>query len=112
MELISTFQHKRRRYVTFHFNNYYRRISYVTFLFNNYHCTRSIAKSKLLNGTETSFRRALISDNSVSLVRLKRELWVGAKHHRSGRGRGGGGVIMSTPTSKHIPNQKASLKKD
>ena len=92
MELISTSQHKRRRYVTFHFNNYYRRISYVTFLFNNYYCTRSIAKSKLLNGTETSFRRALILDNSVSLVRLKNELWVGAKHHLSGLervGRGG-----------------------
>ena len=77
-------------YVFGNTDTYYRRISYVTFLFNNYHCTRSIAKSKLLNGTETSFSRALISDNSVSLVRLKRELWVGAKQHRSGLGRGGG----------------------
>ena len=48
-------------YVFGNTDRYYRRISYVTFLFNNYHCTRS--KSKLLNGTETSFRRALISDN-------------------------------------------------
>ena len=74
MEWITTFQHKRRRYMTFQPNNYYRRISYVTFLFNYYHCT--ISKSKLLNGTETSFRRALISNNSVSFV-LKKELWVG-----------------------------------
>ena len=48
-------------YVFGNTDRYYKRISYVTFLFNNYHCTRS--KSKLLNGTETSFRRALISDN-------------------------------------------------
>ena len=89
------------RYVFRNTDRYYRRISYVTFLFNNYHCTRSIAKSKLLNGTETSFRSALISDKSVSLVRLKRELWAGAKHHRielGPSGGGGGGVIMSTPT--------------
>ena len=48
-------------YVFGNTDRYYRRISYVTFPFNNYHCTRS--KSKLLNGTETSFSRALISDN-------------------------------------------------
>ena len=35
-------------------------------------------KSKPLNGTKTSFRCALISNNSVSLV-LKRELLVGTK---------------------------------
>ena len=53
-------------YVFGNTDRYYRRISYVTFLFNNYHCTRFIAKSKLLNGTETSFRLALISDNRVT----------------------------------------------
>ena len=69
----------------------------MTFLFNNYHCT--IYKSKLLNGTETSFRRALIPNNSVSLV-LKKELWVGTKTVGAGRGGwgGGGGVIISTST--------------
>ena len=66
---------------------YYRRISYVTFLFNNYHCT--ISKSKLLNGTETSFRCALISNNSVSLV-LKRGLWVGTKNRDGAKERGDG----------------------
>ena len=90
MELISTFQHKRRRYVTFQPNNYYmyRRISYVSFLFNNYHCT--ISKSKPLNGTETSLRRALISNNSVSLV-LKKELWISTEDIGAGRGGCGGG---------------------
>ena len=44
----------------------YRGISYVTFLLNNYHCT--ICKSKLLSGTEYSFRRALVLNNSVTLV--------------------------------------------
>ena len=39
-------------YVFGNTDRYYRRISYVTFLFNSHHCTRSIAKSKLLNGTE------------------------------------------------------------
>ena len=49
----------------------------MTFLLNNYPCT--ICKSKLLSGTETRFRRALmISNNSVTLV-LKKELWVGTK---------------------------------
>ena len=72
-------------------DRYYRRISYVTFLFNNYHCT--ISKSKLLNGTETSFRCALISNNSVSLV-LKRGLWVGTKNIGAGLGgRGGGNYV-------------------
>ena len=54
----------------------------MTSLFSNYHCT--ICKSKLLNGTETSFRRALIPNNVVSLL-LKKELWVGTKK-QSGTG--------------------------
>ena len=62
----------------------------MRFLLNNYHCT--ICKSKLLNGTETSFRRALILNTSVTLV-LKKELWVGKKawgRDEAGRARGGG----------------------
>ena len=55
----------------------------MTFLLNNYHCT--ICKSKLLSGTETSLRRALISNNSGTLV-LKKELWVGTKIIGAGRG--------------------------
>ena len=60
----------------------------MTFLLNNYHCT--ICKSKLLSGTETSLRRALISINSVTFV-LKKELWVGTKI--IGAGRGGTGRV-------------------
>ena len=61
----------------------------MTFLFNNYYC--KISKNKLVNGTETSFKRAPISNNSVSLV-SKRELWVGTKNIGAGRG---GWVVMS-----------------
>ena len=47
-----------------------------------------ITKYKLLNGTETSFRRALISNKTVTCV--KKGLWVGAKKTPK-RGEGGGG---------------------
>ena len=53
-----------------------------------------LSERKPLNSTETSFRRALISNNSVSLV-LKKELWVGTKNIGAGRGwcGGGGGYV-------------------
>ena len=61
-----------------------------------------ISKTKLLNGIETSFRRALISNNSLSLV-LNKELWVRKKNGRVG----GEIVILSiTSTSTQIPNHK------
>ena len=49
-----------------------------------------LSERKPLNSTETSFRRALISNNSVSLV-LKKELWVGTKNIGAGRGGWGEG---------------------
>ena len=82
-------------YVFGNTDRYCRGLSNVTFLFNNYHCT--ISKSKLINGTETSFSCAPILNNSVSLV-LKGELWVGIKNIGAGRGRWRGEVVMSTST--------------
>ena len=108
MELIYTFQHNRRRYVTFQPQNYYRRKSYVTFLFNNYHCT--IPKSKLLNGTETMSKRTLISNNSVSLV-LKRELCVGTKNIEAGRGGGGGNYVYIHLKTNPLPESKLKKRK-
>ena len=49
------------------------------------------SKSKPLNGTETRFRRALISNNSVSLA-LKKELWAVTRNIGAGRGGWGKGV--------------------
>ena len=61
-------------------------------------------KGKRLNGTKTSFRCALISINSVSLV-LKRELLVGTKKHRRGTGRVGGGGGYYVEQNIHVSNK-------
>ena len=67
-----------------------------------------MSKSKLLNGTETSFRRALIfcvKERIVGRSKKKKRI------NREARKGGGKIVILSTSTSAQIPNHKTSKKK-
>ena len=115
IRVIDLFSQMKRQYNTIlhdadsaNSNNFICPISKLHMLLSGKRFSRwPIHKTKLLTSTETSFRRALISNN-CHLCYCVKERIVGRE--KSGGGGGGKIVILSTSTSTQIPNHKTSSK--